>query len=75
MRADVKEILFQLPQTSHGQALKIYLDEKFDLINDVHGIETLEEVKGRQIAIKLLEDIFNFYKGKPPVDVKGTQYV
>lgn len=63
MKPEIKELLYQLPNTAHGQALKVFLDAEFDAINDVFDIQTLEDAKGKQIALKTLNKIFSFYKG------------
>lgn len=69
MREAVKNLLYELPKTSHGKALKEYLDEQIKEVNDVTGVVTLEDVKGKQIAVKILKKIFAFL-GDKSVDVK-----
>jgi predicted nucleotidyltransferase len=75
IKPEIQELLFQLPNTAQGQALKVFLDEEFDLINDVGGVTTLEEVKGKQIALKTLNKIFDFYVKKPITEKQKNQYV
>lgn len=61
MKPEIKELLLQLPRTSQGQALKVFLDEEFDKINDVTDIKTIEQAIGKQIAMQTLNKIFSFY--------------
>lgn len=75
MRIEIKQLLNDLPKTSHGQALKEYLDEKYREINDVSSIQTLEDAKGKQIALKLLKEIFSFYLVDKPASKVPNQYV
>lgn len=75
MRAEIKQLLLELPKTSHGQALKEFLDEQYKEINDVTNITTLEEAKGKQYALKVLKKIFGFYGEQPTGDKKPNQYV
>lgn len=61
MKPEIKEILLQLPKTSQGQALKVYLDSKIDELSDISTATDIEDVKGRQYALKLLKGILFFY--------------
>jgi uncharacterized protein YerC len=74
MRIEIKTLLKELPKTSHGQALKEYLDECYKEINDVSTINTIEEAKGKQLAMKTLKKIFAFYNDGTPVDKIPNQY-
>jgi ribosome-associated protein YbcJ (S4-like RNA binding protein) len=69
MRIEIKTLLKELPKTSHGQALKEYLDECYKEINN-----TIEEAKGKQLAMKTLKKIFAFYNDGTPVDKIPNQY-
>lgn len=67
MNSDIKKLLLELPKTSHGQALRVYLNERYDEIDSVEDVESIEDAKGKKIALKILKGIFNFY-----VDNSGT---
>jgi hypothetical protein len=76
MRIEIKTLLSELPKTSHGQALKEYLDEKYEEIKDVSSVTTLEEAKGKQIALKIMKELFSFYGvDKSPSSKVPNQYV
>lgn len=59
----------------YGNALRDLLNEKRDGLNNVSGLDTIEEVKGRQEAIviidKLISDVFK--EIKTPIK-KENQY-
>lgn len=75
MRIEIQKLLEELPKTSHGQALKEFLDEQYAEINDVTTISTLDEAKGKQYALKVLKKIFAFYGEKLSTGKKPNQYV
>lgn len=56
-----------------GKALKELMESAYEELSDVTTIGSLEEMKGRQFAIKVLDNIFSSIGGfKPPV--KRTRY-
>ena len=57
----VMKILIQLPQTSYGEALKLFLEEELRAIDSVDSVVTLSEIKGKQLAKKTIKRIFAFY--------------
>ena len=74
MRPEVKQLLYDLPNTSSGQALKEFLTEEYIKLDSVEGITDMAEVKGKQLALATLEKIFSFYK-KDKIDSPKTKYV
>ena len=62
MNEQIRQLLNELPNTAHGQALGVYLHDQYDKMNDVNLCTSWEDTRGRQIAIKMLEDIFKFMK-------------
>lgn len=70
----IKDLLYELPKTSHGQALKVYLDQQYAEINDVTSVVTLEDAKAKQIALKLLAKIFHFYGDNSVAKVSKAKY-
>ncbi len=73
-----KKILQEMNSTQYGAVLKIWLEEKRQQIESVVNIpkeaDFAAEVKGRQMALVLLEEIFNFMEatGRKQKDV--SQY-
>jgi len=75
MTQEHKQLLQGLTQTNFGQALKVYLEEELAKIGDLSSVKDWEETRGKQIAIKLIKDLFAFMeesKVRPP---KPNQYV
>ena len=62
MTEDLRAMLNELPNTAHGQALGLYLREKYEEMNSVENCKTWEETLGKQYAIKLLKEMFKFMK-------------
>lgn len=63
MTPEMKQALAELAKTSYGQWLVRYLDLKFEDIGDVMKATTLEDLKGRQYALKVLNEMFAFLAG------------
>jgi hypothetical protein len=72
---NISETLKQMNQTNFGQALKKVLEQKKEELNDVSTIKTLDELLGRQHAIKLIDDIFNFMQDKKVEVINKNQYI
>lgn len=66
-KKELKRLLIDLNKTTHGKALKIYLDEKFAEINDIMKTESWEETQGRKFALILLKDLFYFMEERETV--------
>jgi hypothetical protein len=70
-----KELLEQLPQTSHGKALIKFLDQVKEELNDISTLQSWEETIGRKNAIKMIDDLFKFMEPKK-VEIKNkNQYI
>jgi hypothetical protein len=69
-----RELLSQLATSAHGRALKEYLDEKYETINDVTSCQNWEHTVGKQIALGVLKEIFSFLEEKKAVDKLPNQY-
>ncbi len=54
-----------------GEALRDYLEEQIGRLDRVEGLETMEEVKGRQYAIETLKKIFRMLTPKKGITEKG----
>ena len=60
MKQELEELVKGIAKTSHGQALKVYLEERRELIKNIDNISSFEELLGRKIAVKYINDIMNF---------------
>jgi predicted N-acyltransferase len=58
----IEKLLLELPKSSYGAALKVFLEEELGKVDSIDGIKTIEEVKGKQIAKEIIKKIFAFYK-------------
>ena len=67
-------MLLELKTMRHGQALRELLEEELKEINSVEGCETLEEVKGKQLAKKTIDRIFAFLNSKPASNTPKSSY-
>lgn len=72
---EVEDILSQIPGTLYGQALRALLDQWKEEMNNVKTIKTIEELIGRQDAIKLVDDLFKFMDNKRVENKSKNQYV
>lgn len=75
MIPEYEKLLGMLSQTNYGQALKAYLEEKKREIGDISQIQSWEEAKGRQIALKLIRGIFAFLEDKEVNSKTKNPYV
>jgi len=74
-KEQINELVREISKTSHGEALRIYLTEKVKEIKDIEKITSYEELIGRKIASKYLNEIIRFIYSKD-VPKKGTnEYV
>lgn len=62
MKPEIQELLKALPNTSHGQALKVFLDEQYLELGNVDNVTSYEDAVARQLARKVLRKLFDFYK-------------
>lgn len=69
-----KKILNDLGRTDFGRALKVYLEEKKEEIGDITTAQSWEDTKGKQIALKVIKELFSFMAEKKDERIKN-QYV
>lgn len=73
LKPTTTEKLKELSTMVHGTALRELIEATYEELSDVTTIETIEELKGRQFAIKVLDNVFAAVGGfKPPT--KRTRY-
>lgn len=69
-----KELLTQLGKTSHGLALKAFLEEKKAELNNVELLTSWDETLGNKRAVKIIKDLFSFMEEKSPTEGKKTSF-
>lgn len=72
---DKLKLLQELKNTPYGVALKEFLTEKNNELNDVNTCKSYEEVLGRQLALKTLKDLFSFMERRESIDKSKNQYL
>lgn len=72
---DKLKLLQELKNTPYGVALKEFLTEKKNELNDVNTCKSYEEVLGRQLALKTLKDLFSFMERRESIDKSKNQYL
>jgi len=53
----IRNIILEMKATKFGQALDVYLSNKIQEIDTVKGCNSIEEVKGREIALGILAEL------------------
>ena len=67
--------LLQTIKTSpYGKALQEYLDEQYNIINDVKACKSFDEVLGRKYALEAMEKLFGFMQEKKTVIKSNNVY-
>lgn len=74
LKPQIKEILESVNVTPFGRALQEYLDEQYEIINDVQACTSWEDTLGRKHAIKVLENLFAFMRVKNVHIKSGNKY-
>jgi hypothetical protein len=74
MSDDTKQKLMELNNTSYGKALREYLDSQLKEIQDITKAKTWEETQGRQLAVKLIHDLFRFMEAKKVDKIDKVRY-
>lgn len=59
-----RQLLSEMKNTNYGKALKNFLDDKYEEMNNVATCKSWEETLGRAFAVKILDDLFSFMKEK-----------
>jgi len=78
MKLELREkSLKQLANSDLGDALKDYINEKMDELNNsstITGNNKLVELEARQLAVKKLSEIFNKLKKSEPPKKRGIEF-
>lgn len=74
MTQEHKKLLNDLSKTGYGTALKVFLKEELDIIDDISSCKTLKEMEGRQYAIKLINKLFSFMSEQKTTEKGKNQY-
>ena len=78
MRKELRDKkLESLANSDLGDALKDYINEKIDELNNsftITGENKLAELEARQLAIKKLSEIFNKLKKVEPLTKRGKEF-
>jgi len=74
MRLEQKQLLKELARSSHGQALKEYLNEKRLEIGSVQNCTSWEDTLARKHTLDLLDDIFAFLGEEKIIEKPPHQY-
>lgn len=67
--------LLGMKESVYGKALKDFLDEHYNKINDIKTCLSWEETLGRKYALQLLKDLFSFMDDKNPSTKKPNPYI
>lgn len=73
MKPEIKEELIKMKDTRYAKVMRSYLEEKiYEISSSTLQAKTLQELKGSQIAVKTLKDLFSFLNvGKETKKVKN----
>jgi hypothetical protein len=76
MKTEIRNELIKLGGTVEGKMLKGYINEKiFEISSSTLNAKVIEEVRGSQVAVKILKELFSFLDADRPKDKKGNQYL
>jgi len=50
--------LISLADSDYGEAMRSFIDEQIAELNTINGVNTIEDVKGKEFAIATLKRIF-----------------
>lgn len=73
MNPEIKKILGELKNTSHGQALRKYLESRRDDLNDLSRLFGPEDMVEKRGMVKMIKELLGFYGDNTPVDKKSNQ--
>lgn len=74
MTPEKRQILLELGKSSQGKVLREFLEERYLAIGDITTCKNWEDAVGRQHALILLKEIFNFLEDKQPPQGTKSQY-
>lgn len=66
-----KKLLNEIKNSPFGNALQEYLDEEYNIINDVTKCKDWEDTVGRRYALEALERLFSFMS-RPKVEIRKS---
>lgn len=75
IKPEHKELLAQLGANQFGKALRAFLDEKVWELQSVRNASDWEDVKGKQKALKIIDELFYFMKEKKEITKDKNPYV
>jgi len=58
----------------YGVALKDWLEENLAILTDINDIKTLDEVLGKQYAVRFIKKLFKFLKKEEKIKQRTNQY-
>lgn len=70
-----RALLAELSRSSHGEALREYLEECYEEVGDVRKCSSWEDTIGRQHALIVLDGVFSFLTDKQTTQSGKTQYM
>lgn len=70
-----RKILADLKTSQFGVALQEYLDEQFEIINDVQACESWDDVLGRKRTLRTIESLFSFMKSPRTEEKIKNEYI
>jgi hypothetical protein len=78
MDENIKQLMYELATMPHGDAIKMFIEEKIAKLSDITNIAGSLEEKGRMVeahseAIKILRELFQFLGGRTEKS-KRNQY-
>ena len=74
METKYLDTIKELKDNHFGIALKEYLKEEYRKIDTVKGVKTLEESRGREIALEVLDRLFKFLDNEEVKKVVKNNY-
>jgi hypothetical protein len=57
---ETRKLLAEMKNTRHGMSIIKYIEEKRSEVNNVETCNSLEELKGRQLTLRVLDELRNF---------------
>jgi len=75
IKPETRQLLEEMGKSRYGIALQEFLDEEFDLINDIQTCQNFEEMLGRQKALATLERLFGFMRERKTSTKEKNPYV
>lgn len=74
IKPEEQKLLQELDKTPFGRAIRSFLEDETANLKDVTQAKNWEDVLGRQHALKIVEHLFSFMKGKSIVDRPKNLY-